>query len=119
MTYLDPIKLAGIKSKSRRPYFFESKEAERVMAITMAVAQELAVVRARLDTVERILEKKGIMTQDEIEKFEPDDKAAAEGGAWTQEYIARILRIVQQEAEAVEIKDEPSAEEQVPVFAAD
>ena len=108
---IDPLKLAGAKPKGKRPYFFDSKETERVMAITMAVAQELAVMRERLDTVERLLEKKGVVTRDDIERFTPTKEEANARGAWTQEYLARILRIVQQEIEALDNPDEISSEE--------
>jgi len=65
------------------------------------VAQELAVARARLDTLERLLARKGLMTRAEIEAFEPSPSEATERGLWTQEYIARVLRIIQQEAEQI------------------
>ncbi len=71
------------------------------MAITMAVAQELAVARDRLDTLERLLESKGVVGRDEIEGFEPTPQDAAERSLWIQEYLTRILRIVQQEGEAI------------------
>ncbi len=111
MPSIDPIKHAGAKPKGKRPYFFESREAERVMAITMAVAQELAVMRERLDTVERLLESKGVVSKADIEAYTPSKDEAAERGAWTQEYLARILRIVQQEIEALDDPDELSSEE--------
>ncbi len=108
---IDPLKFAGAKPKGKRPYFFESREAERVMAITMAVAQELAVMRERLDTVERLLDTKGVVARSDIEAFSPSKSQADERGAWTQEYLARILRIVQQEIEALNDPDELSSEE--------
>ncbi|HMK87008.1 MAG TPA: hypothetical protein VK437_13695, partial [Steroidobacteraceae bacterium] len=55
--------------------------------------------RARIDTLERILERKGVMTRADIEAFQPTAEEAAERGLWMQEYIGRVLRIVQQEAE--------------------
>jgi len=76
----------------------------------MAVAQELAVMRERLDTVERLLEAKGI-TQEDIEYFTPTKDQAEQRGAWTQEYLARILRIYQQEIEGLEKPDEPTSED--------
>ena len=54
---VDWIALAGAKPKGKRPYFFDDPAVERVLAITMAVVQELAVTRERLDTIERLLEK--------------------------------------------------------------
>jgi hypothetical protein len=67
----------------------------------MAVAQELAVTRERLDTLERLLEKKGIVYQAEIESFTPTAAQAEERQRLHATYIARILRIVQQEVEAI------------------
>jgi hypothetical protein len=100
MSIEDALADAGAKPAGKRPYFLD-REVERVLAITMAVAQELAVTRDRLDTIERLLERKQILTRDEIESFAPTAADAAARGLWTQEYLARILRIVQQEGEAV------------------
>jgi len=108
---IDPLKLAGAKPKGKRPYFFDCKESERVMAITMAVAQELAVMRARMDTIERLLEDNGSITRADIDNFTPGKAEADERGAWTQEYMARILRIVQQDIEALDVNDEESSED--------
>lgn len=90
---------AAAKPAGKRPYFM-TPEVERVLAIALAIAQELAVARARIDTLERLLERKGLLDRGDIERFAPTPEEAAERGLWTQEYIARILRIVQQEAEA-------------------
>lgn len=89
---------ASAKPAGKRPYFLTA-EVERVMAIAMAIAQELAVARTRIDTLERILERKGLLSRAEIEAFEPTPEEAVQRGLWMQEYIARVLRIVQQEAE--------------------
>jgi hypothetical protein len=91
---------AGRKPAGKRPYFLDP-EVERVLAITMAAVQELAVARERIDTLERLLEAKGLVTRAEIEGFAPSAAIAAERGVWTQEYLARVLRIVQQEGEAI------------------
>lgn len=111
MGSIDPIKLAGAKPKGKRPFFFESHESEKVMAITMAVAQELAVMRARMDTIERLLDDGGTISRADIETFTPGKTEAEERGAWTQEYMARILRVVQQDIEALDVIDEPSSED--------
>jgi hypothetical protein len=101
MSIAEALARSSAKPAGKRPYFL-NPDTERVLAITMAVAQELAVARARVDTLERLLEKKGVLGRDEVEQFTPDKTEAAERGLWTQEYINRILRIVQQEAEAIE-----------------
>jgi hypothetical protein len=88
------------KPAGKRPYFL-NPEVERVLAITMAAVQELAVARERIDTLERLLEAKGVVSREEIERFAPNADQAAERGLWLQEYLTRVLRIVQQEGEAV------------------
>ena len=100
MSVEDALADASAKPAGKRPYFL-NPEVERVMAITMAVAQELAVARDRLDTLERLLESKGVFGRAEIETFQPTAQESADRGLWIQEYLSRILRIVQQEGEAV------------------
>lgn len=101
---------AGAKAAGKRPWFL-TPEVERVMAITMAVAQELAVTRKRCDTLERLLEAKGVLTRDEIEQYAPAPDVATERALDTQAYIARILRIVQQENEALRSPGDIASEE--------
>jgi hypothetical protein len=98
---IDPIKEAGRKARGKRPLFFEDQQAERVLNITMALAQELAVTRERLDTLERILASKGQVNRSDIEQWQPNDEEARERQLWQQDFIARILRIVQQEREGI------------------
>lgn len=99
MSFTDALNHSGAKPAGKRPYFLDP-QAERVLAITMAVAQELAVTRQRADTLERLLLEKGVLSKGEIDAFAPSPDASAERQMWNQEYIARILRIVQQENEA-------------------
>ena len=110
MSVADALAGAGAKPAGKRPYFLD-REVERVLAITMAVAQELAVSRQRADTLERLLRAKGILTEQEIETFAPDRRAATERALWTQEYLARILRIVQQENEAAAVDSDVASED--------
>lgn len=102
MSFAEALMEAGAKPAGKRPYFLEP-QVERVLAITMAIAQELAVARQRSDTLERLLKAKGIIVDGEIDAFTPDILAATERAMWNQEYIARILRIVQHENEAAAV----------------
>lgn len=99
---LDPIALAGARAKGKRPYFFKDPDVERVLSIAMAIAMEHAVTRQRLDALERLIEQKGLLTRAEIDAYTPERDVEHERGVWMQEYIARLLRIVQQETEALE-----------------
>lgn len=110
MSVSDAIAEAGAKAAGKRPYFLND-EAETVLAITMAVVQELAVARQRIDTLERLLEGKGVLSRREIETFAPDPAAAVERALFNQEYIARVLRIVQQRNEAAELTGDVASED--------
>jgi hypothetical protein len=100
---LDWISLTGAKPLGKRPYFFDDPAVERVLAVTMAVAQEVAVLRERLDTIERLLEKNGggNFSRADIDAYAPDSAVATERAESSRMYIARVLRIVQQELEAL------------------
>jgi hypothetical protein len=98
---IDPILLAGAKPRGKRPAYFEDPAIDRLLSILMAVAGELAVTRERLDTVERLLEQKGLLDRAAIEAFRPDRAAGYERGLLQRDYVARILRGVQQDMEAL------------------
>jgi len=102
MNKLDPVALAGRRAKGKRPWFFNDPDVERVLSITMALAMEHAVTRQRLDALERLLEQQGVFSREQLDQFQPAREAEAERTQWFKEYIARILRIVQQETEALE-----------------
>src|SRR5262245_34529761 len=90
------------KAKGKKPTFFADPQVDKLMAIVMALAGEVSVVRERLDTIERLVENKGLLTRQEIEAYRPSPQAAEEREQWRSEYIGRILRVVHEELEAVE-----------------
>lgn len=98
--------LAASKAKGQRPFFFEDPQAERVLCVAMALAQELAVTRERLDTIERLLSKGEPVTRRAIDGFKPDDVAMAERQQAHADFLARVLRIYQQSREAFSAGDE-------------
>ena len=108
----DVLRLAGAAPSGKRPHFFADPDVDRLLAIVWAMAGELAVTRERLDTVERLLEAKATLSRAEIEGYRPDAAAARERGRMQLEYIARLLRVLQQEVEAMQRgMAEPSAED--------
>jgi class 3 adenylate cyclase len=105
---LDPLTLAGAKAKGKRPYFLKDPDTEKVLNIVMTLAQEVAVMRERMDTIERLLDRNATISRADIEAFTPTKAEAAERGLLIQEFLARILRILQQEREAIEAEEESS-----------
>lgn len=108
---IDWIGRAGAKAKGKRPHYFDDPAMDRTLSILMALVGEVSVLRERLDTVERLLEAKGSINRADIEAYEPDRVAGRERGLLTREYIARVMRGVQQDMEALEELAEPSIEE--------
>jgi hypothetical protein len=104
---LDWIARAGTKAKGRRPEFFDDPAVDRMLSMVLALTAELSAVRERLDTVERLLENKGTLRREEIEGYAPDREAGEERGLATKAYIARVMRGLQQEVEAMEADDPP------------
>lgn len=107
---LDPVVMANRRAKGKRPQFLDDPAVERVMSIAMSVAAELAVARERIDTLERLLAQKGILSAAEIEAFQPDAKAQTDRNDWGRNYIARVLRVVDQDVQAMAGLQDPSLE---------
>jgi hypothetical protein len=108
---LDPVQQANRRAKGKRPQFFDDPAVERVLAITMAVVTELAVARERIDTLERVLAAKGLLAPDELERYVPDPAAQTARDAMGREYISRVLRILEQDVQAMNEGGEPSLEQ--------
>ncbi|QMW22499.1 hypothetical protein [Sandaracinobacteroides saxicola] len=107
MSEPDHIALAGKKAKGKRPAYFEDPAVDRLLSIVMALAGEVAVNRERLDSLERLLDAKGTVSRADLEGYKPDADAGYERGLMHREYIARILRGVQQDMEALDEIEPP------------
>lgn len=106
------LELVNAASQGKRPYFFENADIDRLLSIVWAMAGELAVTRERLDTVERVLARHALLERAEVESFRPTTTEAAERSRAQIEYIARLLRILQQEADALARgESEPTSEQ--------
>lgn len=91
--------------RGKRPKIYSQDGMDHLMAMTMALVQELAVLRDRLDLVERVTESKGIILSNEIENFELDQSALENREAWRNQYMARIFAIFEQESAELAAKD--------------
>lgn len=98
---LDPVAQANRRAKGKRPQFFDDPAVERVLSIAMALAGELSVARERIDTLERLLVAKGVLAADEVERYVPDAAVQAQRNEAGRAYIARVLRILDQDVQAL------------------
>ncbi|MCE2915845.1 MAG: hypothetical protein ACOVOT_12910 [Rubrivivax sp.] len=108
---LDPVAMANRRAKGKRPQFLDDPAVERAMSIAMAVAGELSVARERIDTLERLLVAKGVIAADDIERYEPTPEVQAARNEWGRAYIARVLRMIDQDVQAMQADPEPALEQ--------
>jgi hypothetical protein len=87
------------KARGERPQYFADPAVDKVLSITMALAGETAVMRDRLDTIERLLEAGQPVSRAAIDAYTPDESVRAERDAWRETFLDNVLRIVHQERE--------------------
>ena len=101
---LDAVRKSIAEGAGERPSYFDDPDVDRVLGIVMAMAGEVAVTAERLDTLERMLDQKGLLSLSELAGFQPDDAVIGERMAWHQAFVARLLRVVEQELQATRAK---------------
>ena len=69
----------------------EEPVAEQLVRVITALVSEVAVLRERLDTLEKLVEQKGILAANEIEDYAPDEGLEVERQQWRQKYLERIF----------------------------
>lgn len=111
-SFEDLISAAAAKAKGKRPGYNSDPMVDHLIAMVAALATELSVARERSDTLERILEEKGLIARNDIESFIPDADTGRERQQQSLAFATRFLRSMIQETEALQSK-EKSAEEMV------
>jgi predicted nucleic acid-binding Zn-ribbon protein len=87
------------KAKGKRPIYFDDPQTDKLLAIVMTLAGEVSVLRERLDTLERLAQAKGILSIAEIEAYQPDEQTAQEREQQRTDYVARLLRVIEEEVD--------------------
>lgn len=95
-------------ARGKRPNFYATPGMDDAMAMIMVLANELAVVRDRLDTVEKVAAAKGIILDAEIEAYEPDQAVLEAREARRQDFLARLFYLARKQA--AELATDDSAE---------
>lgn len=93
-------------AKGKRPYFFEDPNVDRLLAIVMALASEVSVLRDRLDTHEKLSDSETWASTANVEAFDITEDLEVERDAWRAEYLDRVLRIVTEDLERMK-RDAP------------
>jgi len=89
-------------AKGERPRYFADPGIDKVLSMTMALTGEVAVMRDRLDSLERLLEADQPVSREALDGYVPDDATRAERDHWRARFLEIVLRAVHQEREALE-----------------
>lgn len=87
-----PVKLPR-HTKGKRPHFFQDPAIDQVMTFVLEMATEVSVLSDRVDTLERLLDAKGVVARSAVEAYRPDPSADKERAARRDALIKRIFRM--------------------------
>lgn len=97
------------KARGERPRYFQDPAIEKILSITLALAGEVAVLRDRLDTVERLSAAGEIPSPEAVDGYQPTADVRAERDRWRETYLDVVLRSIHQEREELERKAEQAS----------
>jgi hypothetical protein len=89
-----------------RQVYFDTGDIDRVMAVLLALISEVAAIRDRLDTHERITDAGQGATHEAVEAYRPDAAAEEDRELWRDAYIRRLFRVITEDVEALRSRPE-------------
>ena len=87
-------------AKGKKPIYLDERASDNLMAMVLTLTQELSVLRDRLDTIEQLIEKNGLFTQEVIENFQPQKDSQYLRSERRSSLLDRVLLPIQKELES-------------------
>ena len=87
-----------------RPRDLDAADIDKVMAALLALASEVAALRERIDSHERLAAQGLAATCDTVEGYLPDQACEAQREAWRDAYLRRLFRVITEDIEALQQK---------------
>jgi hypothetical protein len=81
-------------AKGRRPFFLDNPESDKLLAMVIALVQEVSVVRDRLDAHEQLARAGKVATPEEVDAYEPDDDVEDARETRRAALLERVFRII-------------------------
>ncbi len=95
--------------RGKQSQFFSAEGVDELVSITMALAQELWVVKERLAAYESLATKKKLFTQKELDGLKVTPAQRAKMDAESQAFIDRIFFVLRERVEGLAADpDEPA-----------
>jgi hypothetical protein len=89
-------------AKGRKPQYFADPATDKLLSMVLALTQELSVARDRIDTLERLLDRAGVLAAQTVEDYLPTAEEAAARATLRAGMIRRVFRAAEQEAHDLE-----------------
>ncbi|MEE8306314.1 MAG: hypothetical protein V3R81_03555 [Gammaproteobacteria bacterium] len=87
------------RNVGERPTFFEDPAADQLLALFLAMSAELSTVYDRVDTLERLLGDKDVVSRDEVESYRPGTEVEQERKTRREQYIRRLFRVIREDGD--------------------
>ncbi len=85
-------------SKGKRPHFYEGQGMDQAMSMIMVLANELSVLRDRLDSAERVAKAGGLDLAAGIEALTLDQAALESREQARQDFLGRLFYLTRKDA---------------------
>ncbi len=102
----DPVRRPRKAAGPARPTYLRHDDIDRVMATLLALISEVAAIRERLDTHERMASAGASSTPEGVEAYFPEPAVEAAREAWREGYLRRLFRVLTEDAEALRMQSE-------------
>ena len=87
------------RALGKRPAFYGDERLDMLFAMLTTLLGEVSVIRERIDTHERLLEKAGLFGKDTVDAWLPDAETEAERAPIRQRMMGRVLRYLEEDME--------------------
>jgi hypothetical protein len=84
-------------AKGKQPQFHEDRAIDQLMAMVTALTAEVAILRDRLDTHERLAEAGKTPKRGEVDAFIPDTGVMADRSAQHQRLLRKVFRVLKED----------------------
>ncbi len=89
-------------AKGRKPQYFADPATDKLLSMVLALTQELSVARDRIDTLERLLDRAGVLSAQTVDDYLPTADEAAARSALRAGMLRRVFRAAEKEAQDLE-----------------
>ena len=84
-----------------RPKYLDTADIDKVMAVLLALTSEVAALRERIDSHERLSASGVAPSVEHVEAYMPDPATEAQREAWRDAYLRRLFRVITEDVEAL------------------